>query len=180
MLRNLIVRRSAAEFTESTPRFDLAAFDDLLMLYNVAQTTPASSRGQLPGRVRTAPTEVPLPEISFDSSSEPVSSIPHTAAVPGTPPAPLPLHKAHLDMLRAAPAQAPLAPSTPLDDSPFKSALRLPPDEMLIDGLSLDWENALNPVTTPPADTKTAPSNQEDELIAFTMDERDLPTSSKS
>lgn len=180
LLRNLIVRKPSAEYGESDVRFDLSAFDDLLMLYNVAQTTPASSRGQLPGRVRTAPTEVPLPEIVFDNAPAPTSYSAPTAAPGNTP---LPLHTAHLDMLSAAPAQSPLAPPSPLNDSPFQSTSHFAPDEMLIDGLSLDWE-ASTPAPTTPSETAQAALGRsaqslEEELSAFIMDERDLPTPPK-
>ena len=180
LLRNLIVRKPSAEYGESDVRFDLSAFDDLLMLYNVAQTTPASSRGQLPGRVRTAPTEVPLPEIVFDNAPAPTSYSAPTAAPGNTP---LPLHAAHLDMLSAAPAQSPLAPPTSLNDSPFQSTSHFAPDEMLVDGLALDWE-ASTPAPTTPSETAQAALGRsaqslEEELSAFIMDERDLPTPPK-
>lgn len=41
----------------ATEPFDLAAYDDLLLLYAVAQTTPANTRGAPPPRVRTTPEE---------------------------------------------------------------------------------------------------------------------------
>ncbi len=40
-------------------QFDLAAFDDLLLLLAIAQTTPASARGEAPPRRRTTPMETP-------------------------------------------------------------------------------------------------------------------------
>ena len=48
-------------------RFDLAAYDDLLLLLAIAQTTPASARGEPPPRKRTTPLGSPaapvLPEV---------------------------------------------------------------------------------------------------------------------
>ncbi len=176
LLRSLIVRQPSSEFVIQDVRFDLAAFDDLLMLYNVAQTTPAASRGQMPGRTRTAPTEAPLPEVVLD--------------LPGTRPTPaaaamerpLPLHAAQLDMLSAAPATAPLAPAQSLNDSPFQGPSHFAPNEALVDGLSLDWNASLAPASATPEKLPDVPppapislDNLDAELAAFMMDERDLP-----
>lgn len=48
--------------------FDLAAFDDLLMLYGVAQITPAAERGLMQGRQRTTPKEASLPDLMLDGA----------------------------------------------------------------------------------------------------------------
>ena len=42
--------------------FDLAAYDDLLLLLAIAQTTPASARGAPPPRQRTTPAAAPRDE----------------------------------------------------------------------------------------------------------------------
>ncbi len=42
-----------------TARFDLAAYDDLLLLYAIARTTPPSARGAPPPRARTTPLAAP-------------------------------------------------------------------------------------------------------------------------
>jgi len=181
LLRSLIVRKPSTEYSESDVRFDLAAFDDLLMLYNVAQTTPAASRGQLPGRMRTAPTEAPLPEVFFDDAKPTLSNYglleePLPLSAP-----PLPLHEAHLDALTAAPAQAPLAPPNPVNDSPFQGPSHFAPDEALMDGLSLDWGASAASVTSQNANSispQAAPLSLDAELEAFMMDERDLPPAS--
>lgn len=161
LLRNLIVREPGSASADNLVRFDLSAFDDLLMLYNVAQTTPATSRGQLPGRMRTAPAEAALPSVEESAT--------------------LALHKAHLDMLSAAPAAAPLA--SPMQDSPFHSPQRFAPSEALVDDLSLEWDAAAAsaPTTTPPQPTSDslAKASPNDELAAFMMDERDLPSFKK-
>ena len=175
LMRNLIVRRPNANQAEASTRFDLAAFDDLLMLYNVAQTTPASSRGQLPGRVRMTPLEVPLPELVFDSAPAPVnhasSSFGPTATLASPP---LPLHEAHLDMLTATPMEAPLSAPNLLNDSPFQSPTHFAPNEVLVDDLSLDWDTSKTDATQKPAPDS---SSIDEEINFFTMDERDLPTS---
>lgn len=184
LLRSLIVHTPASIQADSGVKFDLAAFDDLLMLYNVAQTTPASSRGQMPGRIRTAPTEVPLPEVVLDAPAAasvvaPASFVPddaflslRTTSAPHAPDAPpeitLPLQAAQLDMLTAAPAQAPLAATELPGDSPFQSPTHFTPDEVLMQDLSLDW-NSPPPIASAPADFTTL------DLQTLTMDERDLP-----
>lgn len=57
LLEKFLFRRTGAEAVEP---FDLAAYDDLLLLLAIAQTTPASARGALPPRKRTTPLAPPL------------------------------------------------------------------------------------------------------------------------
>ncbi|MGE8397586.1 MAG: hypothetical protein ACN6NT_08290, partial [Comamonas sp.] len=159
-------------------------FDDLLMLYNVAKTTPPASRGQLPGRTRTAPTEAPLPEFVLE----------HPALTPNTPPSPQTLHataitsepppmaNANLDLLSAALAQSPLTLPTPHSDTSSQPTKHFVTNEALFDGLSLDWE------TTPPASPNLNIESEKNqifddsdaELQLFIMDERDLPKDPRS
>lgn len=177
LLRGLILRSHTPGLTESQTRFDLSAFDELLMLYNVAKTTPASSRGQLPGRTRTAPIEAPLPEVVFDhGASTPVTTY-QTPSVDNAPvpSPPLPLNEAYLDLLSAAPAQTPLAPPAPYTDSPFQTPSHFAPNEALIDGLSLDWGSAAPSTQTAEVENRQVLNNLDAELQAFMMDERDLP-----
>ena len=186
LLRNLIVCQSQGAHADSDVRFDLSAFDDLLMLYNVAQTTPASSRGKLPGRVRAAPIEVPLPEFlleqnspSADASSS--NSPKGESSSPAT--ASLPLHAASLDLLNTVSTPAPLAQDLPLGDSPFQGPSHLAPNSALVDGLSLDWVSTSTPASAEPQPTAATEASTEvldllsTELAAFSMDERDLPPS---
>ena len=46
----------------ATPSFDLTAYEDLLLLYAIAQTTPASARGAPPPRERTTPEDAVVSE----------------------------------------------------------------------------------------------------------------------
>lgn len=57
VLEKLLFRRDADAQIEP---FDLAAFDDLLLLLAIAQTTLPSSRGAPPPRLRTTPLAAPL------------------------------------------------------------------------------------------------------------------------
>ena len=190
LLRDLIVYHPGTPQAQSDTHFDLAAFDDLLMLYNVAQATPASERGHMPGRSRSTPTEIPLPEIVLDNqlAIAPISQFGNNANASLVPAsatleaAPLALHEAHLDLLSAAPAQAPLAPSQPLNDSPFQSSSHFAPDEALMDDLSLEWEIPAAPSTAPndlPDAVDMELNALEAELEARLMDERDLPAPPK-
>jgi len=64
LLESLLFRsRDAAE-----ERFDLAAYDDLLLLNAIARTTPPSARGEPPPRQRTTPllVEEPTPVVPAD------------------------------------------------------------------------------------------------------------------
>ncbi len=54
----------------SVPPFDLAAYDDLLLLLAIVQTTPASARGAAPPRQRTTP--LAPPAVPAPAASEPV------------------------------------------------------------------------------------------------------------
>lgn len=59
ILEKFLFRRSD---TQAVEPFDLAAYDDLLLLLSIAQTTPASARGALPPRQRTTPAAAPMAE----------------------------------------------------------------------------------------------------------------------
>ena len=127
LLRSLIVRPQVPAQSDAAARWDLCAFDELLMLYNVAQTTPAANRGPLPGNMQTTlPTTLPPAAASPDSATEAADL--------------LSLNEAYLDLLSAAPAQTPAAASTPPNDSPFQGPSHFAPDEALVDGLTLEWD----------------------------------------
>ena len=59
LLEKFLFRRTGAEAVDP---FDLAAYDDLLLLLAIAQTTPASARGAQPPRKRTTPLAPPRSE----------------------------------------------------------------------------------------------------------------------
>lgn len=59
LLEKLLFRRTGAEAVEP---FDMAAYDDLLLLLSIAQTTPASARGEPAPRKRTTPLAPPRTE----------------------------------------------------------------------------------------------------------------------
>lgn len=159
LLRSLIVRPQLAAPSGSAPRLDLCAFDELLMLYNVAQTTPAANRGPLPARTQTTLPATPQTATpAYDSAPEAADA--------------LSLNDAYLDLLNTAPAQAPLAPTTQPSDSPFQGPSHFAPDEALVDGLTLEWDAQVphDPATTAArSDAPPAPPQN------LQMDVLDLP-----
>ncbi len=189
LLRNLILRKN-----EAAQRFDLAAFDELLLLYNVAKSTPAASRGAMPGRRRTAPSEAPLPEIAPEvtpgQAVPPLPEVPgaaspvQTAAAPAAEAPPvLSLDEAHLDLLSTMPVHEPLEQQS--GQSHFQPVQHFAPDEALVAVLSLDLSEAASPPAVPAAATVKPLRDPEAqamdlELQAFIMDERDLPPATKN
>ena len=65
LLEALLFRRTG---TQAVEPFDLAAYDDLLLLLSIAQTTPASARGAPPPRQRTTPVAAPMVESRVDEA----------------------------------------------------------------------------------------------------------------
>lgn len=189
LLRNLILRKN-----EAAQRFDLAAFDELLMLYNVAKSTPAASRGAMLGRRRTAPSEAPLPEIAPEvtpgQAVPPLPEVPgaappvQTAAAPAAEAPPvLSLDEAHLGLLSTMPVHEPLEQQS--GQSPFQPVQHFAPDEALVAELSLDLSEAASQPAVPAAATVKPWRDPEAqamdlELQAFIMDERDLPPATKN
>lgn len=66
MLQELLFRGQGQD-----QRFDLPAYDDLLLLHAVARTTPASARGQSAPRTRTTPLEAAAAEEGMATASAP-------------------------------------------------------------------------------------------------------------
>ncbi|WP_244883845.1 hypothetical protein [Paracidovorax oryzae] len=137
-------------------QFDLAAFDDLLLLLAIAQTTPASARGPAPPRLRTTPNEIPAEEVQ--AAAAPVRA---ASAEPEE-------ELRSFDTLSAGltweslPAPLPRAPST------APSPLHEDPDAMLDIDLSDPPHLTLSdlppvPVTPPPAPGQS---------VGFGMDEK--------
>ncbi|MFD1838640.1 hypothetical protein [Paracidovorax cattleyae] len=139
-------------------QFDLAAFDDLLLLLAIAQTTPASARGAAPPRPRTTPPDIPADEVEATAPPRAAS------AAQAEPEEEL----RSFDTLSAGltweslPAPLPRAPST------APSPLHEDPDAMLDIDLSDPPHLTLSdlppvPVTPPPAPGQS---------VGFGMDEK--------
>ena len=71
LLEKFLFRRSGIQAVEP---FDLAAYDDLLLLLSIAQTTPASARGAPPPRRRTTPSAAPMAESQVNEAPSAVLS----------------------------------------------------------------------------------------------------------
>ena len=111
LLEKFQFRRSGAEAVEP---FDLAAYDDLLLLLAVAQTTPASARGALPPRKRTTPLARPRSETQVaPSGPAPAAAALHDDLPLDSLADSLELEFAMKSQQQSAPAPAPLAPSRP-------------------------------------------------------------------
>lgn len=149
-LESCLFRREGA----AMPLFDLAAYEDLLLLYAIAQTTPAGVRGAPPPRARTTPEDAAL--------SEGISTLPAALEFPGDslqehlPEMGLPA----LDLLPAGSPQA--APILPDYDFPWTLETLSPaPDEVA------PHATATQP---PPAPPSYAPAPAADGLPSVLLD----------
>lgn len=79
LLERMMFKQGGASMVEP---FDLAAYDDLLLLLAIAQTTPASARGAPPPRQRTTPT-APRSDTQVLQPPAPVASPPRGGADTG-------------------------------------------------------------------------------------------------
>ena len=147
--------------TQQLPRFALAAFEDLLMLYNVVQNTPASKRGPLQAHMpqgndfsaSAVPDPYPLTPTNF---------LPEATFVPEPVPESIriPLDTDTLETLTLSTDDASAPMHAPSDPAP------VPAEQFLLHDLSLQWP------------TENAADNAQD--AALTLDERDLPDSKAS
>ena len=103
-LEKMLFRRTGVERVEP---FDLAAYDDLLLLLSIAQTTPASARGTAAPRTRTTPVASPRDE------SQLVQDAPVAVARRPLSPLDLEIDSLELDFAHAVASQAPPAPNPP-------------------------------------------------------------------
>lgn len=161
LLRSLIVRSTSAQNQNSEGRFDLAAFEELLKLYNVAKTTPGTSNGPFPAQLL---------------SSHAPSSAPETAPVAMASALPFSATELSLDLdlLSAAPSTTNLASAVPASDSPFQTTDHFASDEALMADLSLEWESVVL-TEAHPAPASIDALNAE--LSALKLDALDLSTS---
>lgn len=166
-LEKFLFRRTGAEAVEP---FDLAAYDDLLLLLSIAQTTPASARGEPPPRKRTTPLAPPRIEALM---AEP----PAPAATPDD--FPLDSLAASLEFdfgvlpPRAAPvppaATAPAAVGAHSRDIPLDLDLSEPPHLTLSDLPAV-------PVTAPPPPGQAVGFGMENDLLELRLELEQIKT----
>lgn len=135
LLENLLFRQDGAGSVEP---FDLAAYDDLLLLLSIAQTTPASARGEPGPRKRTTPLAAPRDETRVQSALAPQVSARMAAPPPdlraagldfdveAIPPMPVPTRSPQASRASGASAGAvPRAPATDTRGAPLDLDLDL-------------------------------------------------------
>lgn len=176
LLETFLFRRSGSSAVEP---FDLAAYDDLLLLLSIAQTTAASARGAPAPRKRTTPLAAPV---------EP--------AVVREPPQPLaPEHDLPLDSLAASlEFDFGLPPDAGADFGPSTAPAAAPvnPDDLVLDtrGAPLDLDLSEPPpltlsdlppvpVTPPPPAGQPVGFGTENDMMELRLELEPRPTDRK-
>lgn len=123
-LAHYLFKQDGAPDPDAPAPFDLAAFDDLLLLLSIARTSPAGTRGEPGPRERTTPRMVAATAAAFTPAAEP-------AQAPASTPTPTPTGVDWMAELRPPiePAQQPasLTPQepglefTPMDTLPLST-----------------------------------------------------------
>lgn len=170
LLEKLLFRRTGAEAVEP---FDLAAYDDLLLLLSIAQTTPASARGEPPPRKRTTPL-VP-PRVEALVAEPPVAPAP-AAAASLRDDAPLDSLAASLEFDFGAmpPRPAPASNSDPVSTAPAAMGAdsgNVPLDLDLSEPLHLTLSDLPPvPVTPPPSSGQAVGFGMENDLMELRLE----------
>ena len=168
LLEKFLFRRSGAEAVEP---FDLAAYDDLLLLLAVAQTTPASARGAPPPRNRTTPLAPPRSEtLVAPSGPAPAAEALHDDLPLDSLAASLEFEFATKVQQEPAPAPAPVAPSGP--EAPVGEDSRgIPLDLDLSDPPHLTLSDLPPvPVTAPPPAGQPVGFGMENDLMELRLE----------
>lgn len=156
LLEKLLFRQGGAGSVEP---FDLAAYDDLLLLLAIAQTTPASARGAPAPRKRTTP----LPPLRDESR---MVEAPAASAVAGKPAAPALAAGLDFDFDELPPAPPAPAPWAHGEDSrgmPLDLDLSDPPHLTLSDLPPV-------PVTAPPSPGQVVGFGSDNDLMELRLE----------
>lgn len=170
LLEKFLFRRTGAEAVEP---FDLAAYDDLLLLLSIAQTTPASARGEPPPRKRTTPLAPPRVEALV--AEPPVAPAP-AAAASLRDDAPLDSLAASLEFDFGAmpPRPAPASNSDPVSTAPAAMGAdsgNVPLDLDLSEPLHLTLSDLPPvPVTPPPSSGQAVGFGMENDLMELRLE----------
>ena len=153
--------------TSPAPRFDLAAYDDLLLLLAIAQTTPASARGEPAPRKRTTPLMPP----TFQSAS-PEGTGQATAAVAAASAA---LAMPAIDLAPQEPQEAAAAGAlaqewVPPPPPTVQAELAAAQTGLAFDLGDFDWSPAHAPAPSAPAAPEPAPANDDALTALLEMD----------
>lgn len=149
------------------PRFDLAAYDDLLLLLAIAQTTPASARGEPAPRKRTTPLMPP----TFQSAS-PEGTGQATAAVAAASAA---LAMPAIDLAPQEPQEAAAAGAlaqewVPPPPPTVQAELAAAQAGLAFDLGDFDWSPAHAPAPSAPAAPEPPPANDDALTALLEMD----------
>ncbi|MBY0453701.1 MAG: hypothetical protein K2Q11_02315 [Burkholderiaceae bacterium] len=142
---------------DATAPFDLVAYDDLLLLYAIAQTIPPSSRGALPPRTRTTPLTPEQPEAPEVQELQELPEVPELPEVSTLP---------EVFSLAAAAPQSKLGllDSGPQLDMGLNMSLEMGLD--FDQAASLPWDEA-PPAPAPVAVPEPTPVSDADALLEF-------------
>lgn len=152
--------------TSPAPRFDLAAYDDLLLLLAIAQTTPASARGEPAPRKRTTPLMPP----TFQPAS-PEDTGQATAAVAGASAA---LGMQAIDLAPQEPLEAAAGALAqewvPPPPPTVQAELAAAQAGLAFDLGDFDWSPARAQAASAPAAPEPAPANDDALTALLDMD----------
>lgn len=166
-LERMLFRRAGVAPVEA---FDLAAYDDLLLLLAIAQTTPASARGAPAPRQRTTPLAPPREDAQLVENGAPAG------ARRDMSPLDLELDSLPLDFADAPGAPAAKAPSRPAPASSGQRSMELDSSGMPLD-LDLSEPPHLTlsdlppvPVTAPPAAGQAVGFGMDNDLMELRLE----------
>lgn len=149
------------------PRFDLAAYDDLLLLLAIAQTTPASARGEPAPRKRTTPLMPPtFQSASPEGTGQATAAVAAASAALGMPAIDLAPQEPQEAAAAGALAQEWVPPPSPTVQAELAAAQA----GLAFDLGDFDWSPAHAPAPAAPAAPEPAPANDDALTALLEMD----------
>ena len=149
------------------PRFDLAAYDDLLLLLAIAQTTPASARGEPAPRKRTTPLMPPtFQPASPEGTGQATAAVAAASAALAMPAIDLAPQEPQEAAAAGALAQEWVPPPSPTVQAELAAAQA----GLAFDLGDFDWSPAHAPAPAAPAAPEPAPANDDALTALLEMD----------
>ena len=149
------------------PRFDLAAYDDLLLLLAIAQTTPASARGEPAPRKRTTPLMPPtFQPASPEGTGQATAAVAAASAALAMPAIDLAPQEPQEAAAAGALAQEWVPPPPPTVQAELAAAQA----GLAFDLGDFDWSPAHAPAPAAPAAPEPAPANDDALTALLEMD----------